>query len=60
MSSLEMSSLEIRPAVAADLPSITEIYEHAVRFGTATFELTPPDLSEMARRFDALTAGGFP
>jgi len=60
MSSLEMSSLEIRPAAAADLPSITEIYEHAVRFGTATFELTAPDLSEMTRRFDALTADGFP
>jgi L-amino acid N-acyltransferase YncA len=60
MSSLEMSSLEIRPAAAADLPSITEIYQHAVRFGTATFELTSPDLSEMTRRFDALTADGFP
>jgi phosphinothricin acetyltransferase len=60
MSSLELSSLEIRPAAAADLPSVTEIYEHAVRFGTATFELTAPDLSEMTRRFDALTADGFP
>jgi L-amino acid N-acyltransferase YncA len=60
MPSLEMSSLEIRPAAAADLPTITEIYEHAVRFGTATFELTPPDLSEMTRRFDALAAGDFP
>lgn len=55
-----MSSLEIRPAAAADLPSIAEIYEHAVRFGTATFELVPPDLAEMTRRFDALTADGFP
>jgi len=27
-----MSSLEIRPATAADLPSITEIYEHAGAF----------------------------
>ena len=60
MPSLETSSLEIRPAAAADLVSIAEIYEHAVRFGTATFELTPPDLSEMTRRFDALVAGGFP
>ena len=65
MSSIEMFSpetprLEIRPAAAVDLPSITEIYEHAVRFGTATFELTAPDLAEMTRRFDALTAGGFP
>ena len=55
-----MSSLEIRPATAGDLPSITEIYEHAVRFGTATFELIPPDLAEMTRRFGALMDGGFP
>jgi L-amino acid N-acyltransferase YncA len=55
-----MSSLEIRPAASADLPAITEIYEHAVRFGTATFELVPPDLAEMTRRFDALVAGNFP
>ena len=55
-----MSSLEIRPAAAADLPAITEIYEHAVRYGTATFELIPPDLAEMTRRFELLTEGGFP
>jgi L-amino acid N-acyltransferase YncA len=55
-----MSFLEIRPAAAADLPAITEIYEHAVRFGTATFELVPPDLGEMTRRFETLVDGGFP
>ena len=55
-----MSSLEIRPAVVADLAAITEIYEHAVRFGTATFELDPPDLAEMTRRFHALMDGTFP
>ena len=55
-----MTSLEIRPTVAADLPFITAIYDHAVSFGTATFELIPPDLAEMTRRFDALIDGGFP
>jgi L-amino acid N-acyltransferase YncA len=55
-----MSSPEIRPAAAADLPAITEIYEHAVRYGTATFELIPPDLAEMTRRFAVLEDGGFP
>ena len=55
-----MSSLEIRPAAAADFPAITEIYEHAVRYGTATFELIPPDLAEMTRRFEVLMDGGFP
>ncbi|HZR71928.1 GNAT family N-acetyltransferase [Bradyrhizobium sp.] len=55
-----MPSLEIRPAVVADLPSVTEIYADAVREGTATFELVPPDLAEMTRRFRALSDGGFP
>jgi phosphinothricin acetyltransferase len=55
-----MSSLEIRPTTPADLPFITEIYEHAVRYGTATFELIPPDLAEITRRFGALMNGGFP
>ena len=55
-----MSSLEIRPAIASDLPSVTDIYADAVRFGTATFELVPPDLAEMTRRFQALMDGGVP
>ena len=55
-----MSSPEIRPAVLVDLPAITDIYAHAVRFGTATFELIPPDLAEMTRRFESLVDGGFP
>jgi len=55
-----MSSPEIRPAAAADLPAITGIYEQAVLYGTATFELIPPDLTEMTRRFDVLMDGGFP
>ena len=50
----------IRAAVEADLPAVTAIYDHAVRFGTATFELVPPDLAEMSRRFGALRDGGFP
>src|SRR5471030_2283905 len=55
-----MSSLEIRPTAAADLPAITAIYDHAVRHGTATFELIPPDLAEITRRFGVLMEGGFP
>jgi len=55
-----MSAAEIRPALEADLPSITDIYAHAVLHGTATFELIPPDLAEMTRRYRALTDGGFP
>jgi L-amino acid N-acyltransferase YncA len=55
-----MPSPEIRPATAADLSAVTEIYQHAVLHGTATFELIPPDLAEMTRRFAALMDGGYP
>ncbi len=55
-----MSAADIRPAVEADLPAITAIYEREVLHGTATFELTPPDLAEMTRRFRALADGSFP
>lgn len=55
-----MPQIQIRAATPADLPAITAIYEHAVRHGTATFELDPPDLAEMTRRYEALTANGFP
>jgi L-amino acid N-acyltransferase YncA len=55
-----MSDVLIRAATAADLPAITAIYDHAVRTGTATFELEPPDLAEMTARFAHLTDGGFP
>ena len=55
-----MSDIKIRPTAKADLPAITTIYTQAVREGTATFELEPPDLAEMTRRFRVLTEGGFP
>ena len=55
-----MSATEIRSATEADLPFVTEIYAHEVRQGTATFELVPPDLAEMTRRFQTLIDGGFP
>jgi L-amino acid N-acyltransferase YncA len=50
----------IRAATAADIPAITAIYAHAVRFGTASFEIDPPDATEMGERFRTLVSGGFP
>lgn len=55
-----MSSFAIRPAAADDIPAITEIYAHAVNFGTASFELEPPTQNEMLARWQALTGGNFP
>jgi L-amino acid N-acyltransferase YncA len=50
----------IRPAIAADMAAITRIYAFAVKHGTATFEIEPPDEAEMARRHAALAAEGYP
>jgi phosphinothricin acetyltransferase len=52
--------LRIRPAADADIAAIAAIYAHAVRHGTASFELEPPDEPEMARRRSALVGGGYP
>ena len=53
-------TITIRPARAADILAITRIYAHAVEHGTASFELTPPDEAEMARRMDDLLGKGYP
>src|SRR2546421_1748189 len=55
-----MSDISIRSAMPADIPAITRIYAHAVRHGTASFELEPPDEAEMTRRQRALAASGHP
>jgi L-amino acid N-acyltransferase YncA len=55
-----MSAVSIRPATPADIPAITRIYADAVKHGTASFELEPPDEAEMARRQRTLVDGGYP
>ena len=50
----------IRAAQPQDLAVITAIYHHAVRPGTASFELEPPDETEMTRRYETLRRGGYP
>jgi phosphinothricin acetyltransferase len=53
-------SLTIRPAAAADIPAIAAIYRPAVRTGTSSWEIEPPDEAELARRREAILAGGYP
>jgi len=55
-----MSDISIRAASPADIPAITRIYAHAVRHGTASFELEPPGEAEMTARLQALLTGGYP
>jgi L-amino acid N-acyltransferase YncA len=48
----------IRPSQASDMTTITAIYQYHVLNGTGTFEIDPPNLTEMtARREDVLSKG---
>lgn len=55
-----MSSVTIRSAEPRDIPAITMIYANAVRYGTASFELEPPNEAEMTARHEALLAKNCP
>lgn len=50
----------LRPSTDADIPAIAAIYAHAVLHGMASFELDPPDETEMARRRATILEGGYP
>lgn len=54
------AAVSIRPAETGDIAAITAIYAREVEQGTASFELTPPDTGEMARRLAAVRAAGLP
>jgi phosphinothricin acetyltransferase len=55
-----MEKVSIRPATPADIGAITRIYAHAVLHGTASFEIEPPDQTEMLRRQGTLLDNGYP
>ncbi|MBL8317109.1 MAG: N-acetyltransferase [Burkholderiaceae bacterium] len=54
------NNLLIRPCATADLPAVAAIYADSVRRGTGSFELEPPDLVEMQRRFADQQARNLP
>ena len=54
------AALGIRPTTEAELAAVQAIYADHVRTGAASFELEPPDLTEMRRRWAAIVAGGYP
>jgi L-amino acid N-acyltransferase YncA len=55
-----MQKVIIRPALPGDIGAITRIYAGAVRNGTASFEVEPPDEAEMLRRQTALVNNRYP
>lgn len=54
------SAITLRDSRAEDIPAITRIYGHWVLHGLASFEIEPPTEAEMARRREAVLAGGYP
>ena len=54
------TSITVRSARPADLPSIAAIYAESVENGVASYELVPPSLGEMAKRFETITSQGYP
>ena len=54
------ANITVRAATSADMPAVARIYAHHVLHGLGSFEETPPDLAEMARRFETVTGAGFP
>jgi L-amino acid N-acyltransferase YncA len=50
----------LRAATPEDFAAITAIYADHVGNGTATFELEPPDVQEMLRRWRDITERGLP
>ena len=55
-----MSLVTIRDAIVGDIAALTAIYAHHVLTGTATFEIDPPDVSEMERRWQHHADQGWP
>lgn len=58
--SAQCSAAIIRPSGDDDLPQVTEIYAHHVLTGLSSFEVEPPDATEVAQRRGALLARGLP
>jgi L-amino acid N-acyltransferase YncA len=50
----------IRPSTDGDVAAMAEIYAYHVLHGTATFEIEPPGIAEMARRRSELERKSLP
>ena len=55
-----MSRVVVRASTEADVARCAEIYRHHVLYGTASFEVEPPDVAEMTKRRAAVLALGLP
>jgi L-amino acid N-acyltransferase YncA len=55
-----VSGLIVRASTEADVARCAEIYRHHVLYGTASFEVVPPELAEMKKRRAAVLDLGLP
>lgn len=55
-----MGEIVVRAAIPEDIGAITRIYEHYVLHTTATFEIEPPAVEEMAARYRGVLELGMP
>ncbi|MBP8294667.1 MAG: N-acetyltransferase [Burkholderiales bacterium] len=55
-----MMDVAVRRATHDDILAVTAIYGYHVTTGLASFELEPPPVGEMLRRYSELTAQGYP
>ena len=55
-----MSGLTVRASTEADVARCAEIYGHHVLHGTASFEVDPPNVAEMAKRRATVLDLGLP
>jgi phosphinothricin acetyltransferase len=56
----DVPPIVVRPSRDDDVPRIAAIYAHYVLTGLASFEIVPPDATEIARRRDDVLARGLP
>ncbi len=57
---MDQETITVRESADTDVPRITEIYSQSVIEDVASFELTPPDEKEMARRRQEILDKGMP
>lgn len=60
MNAAAASTVTVRPATSGDMGAVQRIYAYHVTHGLGSFEETPPDVAEMARRYESVTGAGFP
>jgi phosphinothricin acetyltransferase len=53
-------AVEIRPAVANDLPAMTDIYNDVIASSTAVYSVLPATRAERRAWFESRAAAGFP